>query len=211
VEASSTPTICRPPDSRRHQLSAIALSITPEGDYEGICRGAQSEAFIKAGAAGPECLDAADVRHLLAPTMPKAGERRNDKDDIYASVLNEVTALMGGEAAVLLTVGKAARASDDRRQAAELAALICKTPAAIERLLDFGLQQAIDLLSEHVTVMWSLGIILRMRRDMTGSEMDEALGCILASEHAAIEHIRRRQCQARVESAAAFKSEPLRK
>ena len=24
VEASSTPTICRPPDSRRHQLSAIA-------------------------------------------------------------------------------------------------------------------------------------------------------------------------------------------
>src|SRR5271170_4094043 len=25
VEASSTPTICRPPDSRRHQLSALAL------------------------------------------------------------------------------------------------------------------------------------------------------------------------------------------
>src|SRR5580704_6295919 len=28
VEASSTPTICRLPDSRRHQLSAIALEAT---------------------------------------------------------------------------------------------------------------------------------------------------------------------------------------
>src|SRR5438093_12481661 len=29
VEASSTPTICRLPDSRRHQLSAIAPGIAP--------------------------------------------------------------------------------------------------------------------------------------------------------------------------------------
>src|SRR4051794_3970578 len=29
VEALSTPTICRPPDSRRHQLSAIALALEP--------------------------------------------------------------------------------------------------------------------------------------------------------------------------------------
>src|SRR2546423_7828423 len=31
VEASRTPTICRPPDSRRHQLSAIAPHETPSG------------------------------------------------------------------------------------------------------------------------------------------------------------------------------------
>src|SRR3977135_1351308 len=36
VEASSTPTICRLPDSRRHQLSAIALS----GGYASLQRSA---------------------------------------------------------------------------------------------------------------------------------------------------------------------------
>src|ERR1700722_17789482 len=34
VEASSTPTICRLPDSRRHQLSAIALDRRPLGTIE---------------------------------------------------------------------------------------------------------------------------------------------------------------------------------
>src|SRR5467141_3019635 len=34
VEASSTPTICRLSDSRRHQLSAIALSTAPSCDAD---------------------------------------------------------------------------------------------------------------------------------------------------------------------------------
>jgi hypothetical protein len=187
------------------------ISITPEGDCEGVCRGARSEAFVKAGATGPACIDAADVRQLLAPLMPEAGESRSDTSDIYASVFDAVTQLMAGEAAEQLTFGVAQPASDDRRQAAELAALICRSPAAIQRFIDLGLQQAIDLLSEHVTVLWSLGIILRMRRNMTASEMDEALAIVLAGEQVAIERHRRQQWQARVESAAAFKSEPLRK
>jgi hypothetical protein len=41
VEASSTPTICRLPDSRRHQLSAIAP------DYPIFCAGVKNIADIK--------------------------------------------------------------------------------------------------------------------------------------------------------------------
>jgi hypothetical protein len=191
--------------------SISLVSITPSEDHEGICLGSRSQAFVKAGATGPGCIDAADVRQILAPTMPKAGESRDDKGDVYASVLNSVTELMGGEAAELLTLGKAERAGDDRRQAAELAALICKSPTAIQRFIDFCLQQAIDLLSERLTLLWSLGIILRMRRDMRGSELDEALACVLAGEQVAIERHRRLQWAARVANAAAFSSEPLRK
>src|ERR1700730_6323329 len=38
VEASSTPTICRLPDSRRHQLSAIALSKLEKIDLKSMVR-----------------------------------------------------------------------------------------------------------------------------------------------------------------------------
>jgi hypothetical protein len=186
------------------------ISITPSEDHEGICRGARTQAFVKAGATGPGCLDAADVRQVLAPMMPKPGEPRSDKDDIYASVLNSVTELMAGEAAEQLTPGDAQHASDDRRQAAELAALICKTPAAIERFIEFALQQAIDVLSEHITVLWSLGIILRMRRDMTGADTDQAMATILAGQEVALERFRRRQWRERVARAADFQFEPLR-
>jgi len=36
VEASSTPTICRLPDSRRHQLSAIALHLRKSHGRESV-------------------------------------------------------------------------------------------------------------------------------------------------------------------------------
>jgi transposase len=108
------------------------ISITPEGDYEGICRGARSEAFVKAGATGPECIDAADVRQMPAPIMPKAGESRSDKRDVYASVFDAVTQLMAGEAAEQLTLGVAQRASDDRRQAAEIAKLEAAISARVK-------------------------------------------------------------------------------
>ncbi|MGX9430470.1 MULTISPECIES: hypothetical protein [Bradyrhizobium] len=90
--------------------------------------------------------------------------------------------LMGGEAAEQLLLGDASFAADDRRQAMELAALICKSQEAIAAFFTFCKQQATDMLSEHVTLLWSLGIILRMRRDMTAAQMDEAIASVLASE-----------------------------
>ena len=187
------------------------ISVTPSEDHEGVCLGARREAFVKAGTQGRGRIDATDVRLILAPTMPKAGEPRSDKDDIYASVLNSVTELMAGEAAEQLTLGDTEPASDDRRQATELSALICKTPAAVDRFIDFCLQQATDMLSEHVTLLWSLGIILRMRRDTSGVDLDRATATILAGKQVATERVRRSAWQATLDSAGQFQCEPMRK
>jgi hypothetical protein len=135
------------------------ISITPRDGFGGICHGARCEAFVNNGATGTGCLDAADIRAILAPTMPMAGESRDDKADVYASVFDSVVQLMSGEAAEQLLLGDASFAADDRRQAMELAALICGSQEAIAAFLTFCKQQATDMLSEHVTLLWSLGII----------------------------------------------------
>ena len=82
---------------------------------------------------------------------------------------------------------------------------------AIERFVDFCLRQAVDMLSEHVTLLWTLGIVLRMRRDMTGADLDQAMATILAGEQVALERFRRRQWQATLDSADQFQCEPLRR
>jgi hypothetical protein len=50
-------------------------------------------------------------------------------------------------------------ASDDRRQAIELASLICRSPEAVDQFLSFCERQALDLLAEHATVLMSMQII----------------------------------------------------
>jgi hypothetical protein len=51
----------------------------------------------------------------------------------------------------------------------------------------------------------SMQIILRMRRTMSGNELDGAIRTVLAHEALAHEHWRRRDWQRRMESAAQFR------
>jgi hypothetical protein len=181
------------------------VTINPGDGFEGICRGARREAFVSGTATGA---DAADVRKTLQPVMPRTGEGRSDVADVFQSVLDACTELMAGEVAEkMLLEGPAAFASDDRRQVGELAALICKSPRAVEAFIAFCEQQAADLLSEHVTVMMSLQIVLRIRRIMTGHEIDRAIATVLAGQAAAVESIRRARWQRVVENAASFEAE----
>jgi hypothetical protein len=182
-------------------------SITPRDGYEGICRGTRREAFVSNGVAGTGCIDAATVCQILAPQMPKAGESRDDKSDIYASVLDACTQLMAGEASEQLLLGEASFAFDDRRQASELASLICKTPQAIERFIEFCSQQATDMLSENITVLLSLDIVLRIAREMTGEQIDRAIVTALAAEAAAVERRRRADWRKRELAASSFQIE----
>jgi hypothetical protein len=59
--------------------------------------------------------------------------------------------------------------------------------------------QAFDLLAENVTALMSLQIILRMRRTMSGSELDDAIRTVLAHEAVARERLRRKREQHAVE------------
>jgi hypothetical protein len=147
---------------------------------------------------------ASAVRKIIEPQMPVEGEDRSGKSDVYQAVLDACTQLMGGEAAEELLIGEATYATDDRRQAGELAQLICRTPAAVASLIAFSKQQALDILSEYMLALISLSIVLKIHG---ADEIDQALAYALAGEAAALEHIRRRQWLERIANARQFKSD----
>ena len=70
--------------------------------------------------------DASDVRDVLQPMMLAPGEDRTNIGDVFSSVYDRciefVTARIGEE---MLLDGPTSAASDDYRQARELAALFC--------------------------------------------------------------------------------------
>ena len=184
--------------------SISAVSITPGDGFEGICWGQQhSEAFVS-----PRGRDAASIRELLSPVMPNAGEDRGATADVFQSVLDACTELMAGIVAEkMLLEGESASGSDDYRQATELASLICKSPQATMAFIGFCERQAFDLLSARVTLIMGLQIVLRIRRTMTGEELNRAIATILASEALAIERCRRADWRARELAATSFQIE----
>jgi hypothetical protein len=178
----------------------VAVSITPRDGYEGICWGARHEAFVTGGR------DASDVRRKLEPLMPLPGEDRNSTADIVQSTLDACTELMAGEAAEKLLLGNSELASDDRRQARELASLICKSPQAIERFISLCEQQALDLLAPHALAVMSLQIVLRMRRTMSAAEIDRVIATVIAEQSLAVEHRRRADWRKRELAANSFEA-----
>jgi hypothetical protein len=184
--------------------SISEVTITPAEDYEGLCRGARRAAFAK-----DRAVDAADIRKILQPIMPEPGQDRGPKADVFQCALDACTELMAGEVGESMFFDEPCFASDDRRQAVELASLVCRSPEAVDQFLRFCERQAFDLLAEHATVMMSMQITLRMRRTMSGSELDHAIATVLAQEALALERRRRKQWQGVIERAATFKPEQV--
>jgi hypothetical protein len=180
------------------------VTINPAEDYEGLCRGARRAAFAKSGVVGA---DAADIRKILQPMMPEPGEHRASKADVFQSVLDACTELMAGEIGEGMFFEPPCFASDDRRQAIELASLVCRSAEAVEQFLVFCERQAFDLLSVHATALMTLQIILRMRRTMSGSELDDAIRTVLVHQAVARERYRRRDWHKREENAAKFREQ----
>lgn len=178
----------------------VQVSITPNDKWEGVCVGKQPEAFTRAA------LDASDLRAVIEPVMPLPGEDHSSTSDVVQSVLDTVTELMAGEVGERLVLGSAEPARDDRRQARELASLIAKSEASVDRFIAFCEQQAADMLAPHAMIIMSLQIILRMRRDMCGKELDQALARVLSNFQLSAERARRQQWANTVENAARFRA-----
>jgi hypothetical protein len=180
------------------------VTINPGDGFEGLCRGARRAAFVSGGAVG---VDARDIREVLQPLMPREGEDRRAKADVFQSVLDAVTEMMAGEVAEkMLLDGEPASSGDDRRQARELAALVCKTPVAIDRFIFLCEQQAYDLLAPYVTVVMSMQIVLRIHRTMIGEEIDRAIATVVASQALAVERLRRADWRKRELAANSFEA-----
>ena len=184
--------------------SVSEVTINPGDGYDGLCRGARRAAFVSGGAIG---VDARVIREVLEPLMPREGEDRRTKSDVFQSVLDAVTELMAGEVAEkMLLDGEPTSSGDDRRQARELAALVCKTPAAIDRFILLCEQQAYDLVSPYVGVLMSMQIVLRIHRTMSGEEIDRAIATVAAGQALAVERLRRADWRKREVSANGFEA-----
>jgi hypothetical protein len=171
------------------------VPVTPSDGYDEICRGGdRSAAFVS-----DKPINASNIRKILEPSMPHAGDDRDSKSDIFQSVFDAVTEPMAEEAAEGLLQGDAIFASDDRRQAKELAALICASSQAIDAFIAFCLQQARDLLAPYVPVLALLQDVLRVRRDMTGEELDYA-GAIISDQIAEKKRWRERPTSLQIQS-----------
>jgi hypothetical protein len=147
-------------------------------------------------------VDAAQIRTVFEPQMPQAGEDQGPAADVTLKVMNQVIQFMGGRAAEKLTLrGKPSAALDDYRQSRELAAIICKSPESVERFVKFCEQQAEDLLRPHLDLIFALLPVLRIRRTMTGVEVDRAIATILGHFDLSAEQERRRDWDQRMENA----------
>jgi hypothetical protein len=144
---------------------------------------------------------------VIAPVMPLPGEDHSSTSDVVQSVLDTVTELMAGEVGERLVLGSADPARDDHRQARELASLIAKSEAGVDQFIAFYEQQATDLLAPRAMIIMSLQIILRMRRGMSGEELDRAAASVLANFDLAVEHRRRAEWRRRELSASSFETD----
>ncbi|WP_161534629.1 hypothetical protein [Bradyrhizobium sp. LCT2] len=139
--------------------------------------------------------DAADVPELcgqLRDLMPQDGEARGDAADAYLHVLDRCIELAAASVAErMLLPGEPVPSVSDVEQAVALATLVCKSAEAVERFLAFCEQQARDLLHPHGPIIMALSIVLKIRRTLTGAEIDDVIATTVAGLQLAAERRRR--------------------
>jgi hypothetical protein len=182
------------------------VTVNPADGYEGCVRGEWGiRGFVKEGG---KVLDAGDVRAVLAPCMPLPGEDRAKVSDIFSTVHAKCIQYASGKVAErMLLDGEPSFASDDIRQARELAALICSSEKAIDSFLDHCEIAAHDLLAPYVPLLMSLQLVLRIKRSLTGDEVNRVIATALAQFDLASERARRRRWAAVIDNAKHFPGE----
>jgi hypothetical protein len=149
---------------------------------------------------------ASNVREVLAPLMPKAGEDRSALSDVFGNVHAQGIELLAGRAAErMLLEGESVKPVDDLRQARELAMLICSSEKAIETFIAHCDIAARDLLLPYGDVVIALSTVLRIKRTLDGAEIDGLISDLQARKGLSIERVRRKRWQRVIENAAAFK------
>lgn len=189
-------------------LGGATINPDPNGKYGGLVWGPRhSVAF------GNDDSDE-EVPHLcdnIRDLMPQDGEARGDAADIFLHVLDRCIELAAASVAErMLLPGKPVPSVSDVEQAVALASLICNSAEAVERFLAFAEQQAHDLLHPHGPIIMALSIVLKIRRTLTGAEIDDVIAGTHARLQLAAEQARRREWQRKVESTRQFDPLPTK-
>jgi hypothetical protein len=137
--------------------------------------------------------DLAGIDDAIAPLMPKPGEDVSSASDAFANVYGHCLELAAGRAAEQMLLGDddTRSASDDLRQARELARLICTSEEAIAAFLTHCDVAARDLLMPYGDVVIVLSTVLRIRRTLDGAEIDRIILDVETGKALAIERRRR--------------------
>jgi hypothetical protein len=150
--------------------------------------------------------DSVSFRDKVHAYMPASGEVRDEGTAIVLQhALNHCIELCAGSVGEeMLLPGKPMLASDDLRQEVVYGSLFTTSAEACESFVALARTMARDLLRPYVETIRALADALRIKRSMSGQEIDIEIASALARQSLAVEHERRRQWARRVESAKQF-------
>jgi len=187
-----------------HPLGGATIDPDPNGKYGGLVWGPRhSVAFGKDD-------DGDDVPELcdkLRDLMPQDGEARSDAADVYLHALNRCIELAAAPVAErLLLAGEPVPSVSDVEHTIKYASLVCRSPEVAQRFIRLCETMADDLLRPYGYVLIALSTVLRIRRTLSGEEIDNIIATTVAGFELAVEQARRRQWQRIVENASEFEA-----
>jgi hypothetical protein len=107
----------------------------------------------------------------------------------------------------MLLPGDPAPSVSDIEHTIQYASLVCRSPEAAEKFISPAEQMADDLLRPYGYLIIALSVVLRIRRTLTGTKIDDVSTTALASFELAAEHRRRADWRKREMSANCFVAE----
>jgi hypothetical protein len=191
-------------------LGGATINPDPNGKFGGLVWGPRHRAAFGSDDAplGSSADAAPALCDKLRDLMPQDGEPRDDVADIYSHVLTRCTELAAGAVAEkMLLPGEPVPSVSDVEQAVGPASLVCKSAEAVGHFLAFAERQAFDLLYPHGPVIIALSVVLKIRRTLTGKEIDDLIANTCAGFELAAEHRRRADWRKRELAANSFQIE----
>lgn len=189
-------------------LGGATINPDPNGKYGGLVWGPRNSVAFSRDDDTDEVPELCDN---LRDLMPQDGEARGDAADVYLHAHDRCIELAGASVAErMLLPGEPVPSVSDVEQAVALASLVCRSAEAAERFLAFAEQQAHDLLRPHGPIIMALSIVLKIRRTLTGAEIDDVIAGTRARLQLAAEQARRRDWRRKVETARQFAPLPTK-
>ena len=183
-----------------HPLGGATVDPDPNGKYGGLVWGPRhSVAF------GNDADDVPELCDKLRDLMPQDGEPRSDAADVYLHALNRCIELVAASVAErMLLEGEPVPSVSDVEHTIKYASLVCRSPEAAQRFIRLCETMADDLLRPHGHVLMALSTVLRIRRTLSGEEIDDVIATTVAGVELASERARRKRWRRVVESATTF-------
>jgi hypothetical protein len=186
-------------------LGGATITPDPSGKYGGLVWGPGYSVAYGDDNGGDRISELCDK---LRAVMPKDGEPRGEAAYIYLHALNRCIELAAAASAErMLLPGDPVPSVCDIEHTIKYASLVCRSPEAAAKFISLAEQMADDLLRPYGYLIIALSVVLRIRRTLTGTKIDDVITPALASFELALEQRLRADWQNRALSARNFAAE----